>query len=189
MDNKAAMLAHVSNLCRLASYVLYKIGHNLHQPSTEKLVHADVLSRLLDYCNSLIYGLPALEIRKVQLIQDSAARLITRTKKHEKITPVLKIYISSPYNNVLNFNSFVLFLKFYMGWHQPILNEIFFWCCSGRALRSTAPTFFNLLIIVSFTVTEHFLYLPQGFACFTFSYSFFSTLLISLNHILNRTSL
>ncbi|KAJ8411034.1 hypothetical protein AAFF_G00180690 [Aldrovandia affinis] len=50
------------------------------------LVQAMVLSRL-DYCNSLLAGLPASAIRPLQLIQNAAARLIYNLPRHSHVTP------------------------------------------------------------------------------------------------------
>ena len=57
--------------------------------STKTLIHAYVTLRL-DYCNSLLFGLPEYLIKKLQRVQNAAARLVTRTKKFDNITPVLK---------------------------------------------------------------------------------------------------
>ncbi len=43
-------------------------------------------SQQVDYCNGL---LPKKTIRQLQLIQNAAARILTRTRKSEHITPVL----------------------------------------------------------------------------------------------------
>ena len=52
------------------------------------IVHDLVMSRL-DYCNAILYGLPDAQLRKLQLVQNSAARLVTGTRRREHITPVL----------------------------------------------------------------------------------------------------
>ncbi|XP_078357267.1 uncharacterized protein LOC144642150 [Oculina patagonica] len=86
LDQCLRMSTHVSNLCKSASFALKRIGNirqYLDQPSTEKLVHAFV-SSILDYCNSLLYGLPDKEISKIQRVQNSAARLITRTRRADR---------------------------------------------------------------------------------------------------------
>ena len=57
--------------------------------ATEQLVHAFVTSRA-DNCNLLLFGLPDKLIHRLQLLQHRAARLITHTKKHDRITPVMR---------------------------------------------------------------------------------------------------
>ena len=46
----------------------------------EKLIHAFISSRL-DYCNGLLTGLSKGAVRKLQLVQNAAARVLTKTKK------------------------------------------------------------------------------------------------------------
>ena len=52
------------------------------------LTHALITSRL-DYDNALLYGLPSTLMTRLQKVQNSSARLVTRTHKREHITPVL----------------------------------------------------------------------------------------------------
>jgi len=49
-----------------------------------------VVHSKLDYCNSLYYNLPKFQINRLQHIQNSLARAVTRTSKYSHITPVLK---------------------------------------------------------------------------------------------------
>ena len=91
LDNNLTMTSHVNNVCRSASYAIYRIGklrRYLDAENTEKLVHAFITSRL-DNCNSILYGLPDKELNKLQRIQNAAARLVSLTKKRDHITPVL----------------------------------------------------------------------------------------------------
>ena len=60
-DNVLNMENHVTRMCKSSFYYLYnlrKIRKYLSKQTTEKLVHAFVTSRI-DYCNSLLYGMPA----------------------------------------------------------------------------------------------------------------------------------
>ena len=56
--------------------------------STETLIHAFVSSRV-DYCNSLLYGLPAYQLNKLQRVQNAAARLIFQETKYCHVRPLL----------------------------------------------------------------------------------------------------
>ena len=53
------------------------------------VTHALVTSRL-DYCNALYVGLPLKSVRKLQLVQRAAARLLTGAGYREHTTPLLK---------------------------------------------------------------------------------------------------
>ncbi len=55
----------------------------------EKLVHAFMTSRL-DYCNALLAGCPASSINKLKIVQNAAARILTRSRKYDHITPILQ---------------------------------------------------------------------------------------------------
>ena len=83
---------HISEICKSSSFHLRNIGlirKYLTNDATEQLVHAFVTSRL-DMGNSLLYGLPALQIERLSRLQNIAAKIITRTKPTEHITPVLR---------------------------------------------------------------------------------------------------
>ena len=84
--------SHINSICRSASLALRNIGRvrkYLDQANTERLVQAFITSRL-DYCNSLLYRLPAKEISKLQRLQNSAARLVLKCKVRDHITPSLE---------------------------------------------------------------------------------------------------
>ncbi len=53
---------------------------------TETTVHSFVSSRL-DYCNSLYFGLPKKQIKRLQGMNDTAVCLVIVTGKYEHILP------------------------------------------------------------------------------------------------------
>ena len=59
-----------------------------HCRCSKNMVQATVTARL-DYCNSIYTNLPIKSIHRLQITQNSTARLIYRTPRHEHITPVL----------------------------------------------------------------------------------------------------
>ncbi len=44
----------------------------------------------LDYCNALLGACPASSINKLQIVQHAAARVLTRSRKYDHITPILQ---------------------------------------------------------------------------------------------------
>ena len=91
-DPGLAMTRHVNMVVKSASYQIRNIGrlrNRLTLSTTKTLVQNLVMSKL-DYCNSLLFGLPDSLISKLQIIQNKAARIVTRTPKTEHITPILK---------------------------------------------------------------------------------------------------
>ena len=94
LDPNLTLSKHVSDVCKTAFFALYKIGRirpYLSLKSTERLVHAHVMSRL-DYsnCNGILIGLPDNHLQKLQRVQNAAARLVVRAKKHDHISPILR---------------------------------------------------------------------------------------------------
>ncbi len=53
-----------------------------------KLIHAFMTSKL-DYCNALLGGCSACLINKLQMVQIAAARVLTRIRKNDHISPVM----------------------------------------------------------------------------------------------------
>ena len=59
------------------------------QSNLKRIVSAFAISRI-DYCNSILYGLPTIDHEKLQWVQNIAACLITGSSLRDHITPVLK---------------------------------------------------------------------------------------------------
>ena len=82
---------HISEICKSAFFHIRNISPTrkyLSTESTRTLVNAFVISRI-NSCNSLLYGLPSYLIRRLQYALNSAARLISMSRKADHITPLL----------------------------------------------------------------------------------------------------
>ena len=92
VDDMLTMADHIKKVCQMCHLWLRNIRRirpSLTVESTHHFVQSLVLSRL-DYCNSILLGLPKGQKAKFQRVQNSAARLIICTPRCEHITPVLK---------------------------------------------------------------------------------------------------
>ena len=65
------------------------IRKHINQPVAELLTHALITCRL-DTCNSLLHGLNKTQLKRLQRFQNTAARLVTLSRKCTHITPILK---------------------------------------------------------------------------------------------------
>ena len=67
----------------------HRIYPLISKTSTIALADSFIHSRL-DYYNSLFYGLHNYSIHRLQMVQNTAARIVTRSVRLSHITPILK---------------------------------------------------------------------------------------------------
>ena len=82
------MERHVNSVCKSCFGQIRQIRH-LTMDATNYLVNYFVTSRL-DYCNALLSGVLKTTINKLQNVQNTAARVVTKTSRYCHITPILK---------------------------------------------------------------------------------------------------
>ena len=78
MDSNLNLQVNINNTCKAAYYHLTnirRIRKYLDENAAQKLIHTIIIGRI-DYCNGILYGLPATQIIKLQRLQDAAARLV-----------------------------------------------------------------------------------------------------------------
>ena len=92
LDETLSMDAHIKYLCRILFCQLRRIGKIRSFLSTDaanKLAVSLILSSL-DYCNSLLAGIPDNKLNKLQRIQNHAARLVLRKSRHASVSVLLR---------------------------------------------------------------------------------------------------
>ena len=90
-DSQMKMEVQVRSMCKSAWYHLYnisKVRRLLTLDQTKTVIHAYVTSKI-DSNNALLSGLPTCLLHKLQLVQNAAARVVTRNKKGDHVTPLL----------------------------------------------------------------------------------------------------
>ena len=113
LDETMSMTTHIDAKCRSAFMHLYNlrgIRKFLTPTTTECLVHAFITSQL-DYANSLLVGVPAVHMEKLQRIQNMSARLIAGARKFDRITPILKELHWLPVTERVKFKVLLLTFK------------------------------------------------------------------------------
>ena len=83
----------VNAKCQSAIYRL-KVRKCLDIDTTQTLIQSLVISKL-DYANSVLYGVNSSYLKKLQIVQNSAARVIAKVKRRDHITPVYTIATGS----------------------------------------------------------------------------------------------
>ena len=92
IDSTLQLDAHIANITRICYFYISWIMHirrYISQDAAKSLVHAFILSRL-DYCNSVLVGLPKKSTDKLQRVMNASARLIMCKGKYDHISDSLQ---------------------------------------------------------------------------------------------------
>uniref|UniRef100_A0A9J8BRN4 Reverse transcriptase domain-containing protein n=1 Tax=Cyprinus carpio carpio TaxID=630221 RepID=A0A9J8BRN4_CYPCA len=138
LDSNLSFENHISHVTKTAFFHLRNIAklRNMSPvPDAEKLVHAFMTSRL-DYCNALLGGCPASSINKLQVVQNAAARVLTRSRKYDHITPILQSLHWLPINFRISYKILLLTYKALNGLAPAYLTSLLPRYNPSRSLRS-----------------------------------------------------
>ena len=131
---------HLSGICRSSFYQLRnlsKIRKYVTQESSEVAVHVFLTSKL-GYCNSLLCGERKMQLRKLQYVQNTAARIITQTRKFDHVTPVLSDLHWLPVSYRMVFKILLLVLKSLNNLSPNYLADRLSYQSHSRNLRSAS---------------------------------------------------
>ena len=121
IDEGLTMQNHVQSICQSSYHYLRNIRQirpYLTINAAKTIIHSIISSRL-DYCNSLLYGVPDFVINKLQLLQNCAARVVLNINKFDSITSGLKKLHWLPVKERIQYKIILIVYKALNG-NQPI---------------------------------------------------------------------
>ena len=111
---------------------------------TCKTLVCSLVTSGLDYGNVLLYGVNTNIISKLQRVQNTAARLITRSKKHDHFTPVLICHFTGFQCSITsNANYYYTLSKFFMAKLRYILRNLSVFINHKGRYGKRTPWWFN----------------------------------------------
>ena len=137
---------HVKRICQSVYFHIRNVNSIrkiLTQETASIIIHALITSRI-DNGNSLLTGITDSLLRKLQLAQNAAARVLTKTKKFDHITPVLKDLHWLPVRSRIEFKLLILTWKSLHGIAPGYLSNLLIPYNPVRVLRSSDK---HLLVI------------------------------------------
>ena len=140
LDNEMTMLRQIKNTCKGAWLNLYNIGKIrcfLTVEQTKSVVHAYVTSKL-DGNNALLAGCPAVHTSQLQRVQNAAAKLITKTSKHDHAKPLLHELHWLPISDRIIFKILLLTYKSLNNEGPVYLKDLLTFYRPSRNLRSAS---------------------------------------------------
>ena len=126
LDENLNYKLHINKKCQAAMFNYFKIKgirRLLDIPTATRLCLSLCISHL-DYCNSLLYGLPDNTIKRLQRVQNMCARLILRRGKRDSITQCLKELHWLPIRQRINYKILILTHKCLNGQGPLYLKEL-----------------------------------------------------------------
>ena len=153
-DEYLSMVPQVTAMCKSAFYHLRKISlirKHLTFDAAQLLVHALITSKL-DYCNSLLYGLPKHVTKQLQRVQNAAARIVSLSPKFCHITPVLMSLHWLPIDLRIEFKILIITYKTLHGLAPAYIEDLLVSYIPGRYLRSAKK---NLLAVPGFKLNSY----------------------------------
>ncbi len=103
--------------------------------NAEMLINAFMTSRL-DYCNAFLGGCSARLINKLQMVHNAAARVLTRTRKYDHISPVLSTLHWLPIKHRIDLKILSITYKSLNGLAPQYLRKLLSHYSPPRPLRS-----------------------------------------------------
>ena len=138
-DKNLCMEDQIRRICQSVYFHIRNVNSIrkiLSNETAATIIHALITSRI-DNGNSLLTGVTDHSLRKLQLAQNAAARILTKTRKFDHITPILKDLHWLPVRERINFKLLLLTWKAINGLAPSYISNLLVPYKPVRALRSS----------------------------------------------------
>ncbi|KAK5918591.1 hypothetical protein CgunFtcFv8_003341 [Champsocephalus gunnari] len=146
LDSTLSFQNHIKSVSKSAFFHLRNISRlrpSLSDSVAEKLIHCFITSHL-DYSNGLLSGVPSKTLNRLQYIQNSAARVLTRTKSWEHITPTLFNLHWLPVKSRITYKLLLLTYKSLHALSPQYLTNLLHPYILSRTLRSSDSSLLSI---------------------------------------------
>src|SRR6218665_3516320 len=138
LDSALTFSLHISHLIRSSYFQLRRLRTIRKAVSVTiftSIVHAFVCS-MIDYCNSLLIGLPMTRLSPLQTVLNTAARLIARLPRYSHISYYIKEHLHwLPISTRIEYKVLLIVLKAQMGVAPKYLRDVILLPTSATSLR------------------------------------------------------
>ena len=138
---------HISSICQISFLHIRQLRQirQLLDFSTAITLANSLVSSRLDFCNSLLYGLPDSSLFRLQRVQNSLARVVVQSiKRCDHITPVLRKLHWLPIRDRITFKIASLTFQTLLYQSPSYLSDLLTRHSATRSLRSSYQ---NLLVV------------------------------------------
>ena len=155
MDNLLSFeeqVIHLKKKCYSTLRNICKIRYLLTNSQLKTIVNSLVVS-CLDYCNGIYFGIADRLLSQIQLIQNAAAKVVTRKYKYDHVGEDLRDLHWLPVKKRVVFKVALLAYKSVNGLAPEYLKNMFQYSHHGHTLKLIVPQFMSSLSRRSFSYT------------------------------------
>ena len=131
----------IASVARSCDYHAQAIRHIRHLLTTElaQTLACMILSRI-DYCNAMLHGAPSYSIKKLQRVQNNAARIVLEAPRRSHASPLLKTLHWLPVQQRIEYKVALLMFKVRSTSTPSYLRRLIQDAEHGHNLRSTTTS-------------------------------------------------
>ena len=140
LDSKMSFDKQVSKMCKASYFHIRALRHIRSSLTIEacKTIAAAIVGSRLDYCNSLLAGTSLSNLARLQLVQNTLARVVTEKSRFCRITPVLSDLHWLPVRHRIDFKIATITFNFLQFQQPSYLAALIPRYVPTRSLRSSS---------------------------------------------------